>query len=338
MNIMPRQGVLKMGEKRGNGSVSLDHFILPTEVKANSQLSPEVVKSFHEVYGKEPKSLDIYFPSNDINEIMPIAYKRYGRASKLCSSQLVVTPDGRQVHSGKASLLDPYKKESTIIECDPKTCQYKDSCKLKADLYFLLPKVKGFGVWHISTGSFNGRQNIINKVNYIKSLTGGQIAMLPINLVAAKAKTVRKDELGNKKETLVNVVDINVDSLSVDELLGYANRARGQAMTFKMADDNRVDDEHDDSIDDGQDVVENHQEEPGDGVENSDSPVLLTKDTYRNLLLSAAKMGKNEVWLTGLIKGHLGLNDHWKMAEEDGAKLLVAMQEKIKAHKKAVNG
>lgn len=224
MAMLPRLGKIKIGEKQGNRPVSLNHFTTPIIASNNTVNGEEIIKSFVAQYGENPTVLDIKLPSDDINVFMPRSLKRYVKSNLcICKSKIFIDENGKEKYSGQAIFTDPYTKEVKQIPCDPNTCEHfqKGNCKKVSDLFFFLPKVKGFGVWQISTRAVTSMRNIQNMTQFIKEQTGGKIAHLPLKLAIVKNSVPRKDN-GKTINQEVNALTIDLGNMTIDQLLQYA--------------------------------------------------------------------------------------------------------------------
>ena len=71
---LPRIGLIRLGIKKKNAKgmeypAAVDYFVVPDEVK--------------KVYGEQPRELDIIFPLDEVDDIFPQFYKRYGHSKGL---------------------------------------------------------------------------------------------------------------------------------------------------------------------------------------------------------------------------------------------------------------
>jgi hypothetical protein len=161
---IPRLGKIRLGIK-AQGSKSdypkaVDYFVLPEEIKA--------------VYGEKPKKLNIAFHSDDIEEVFPQYYKRYGK-----STGLVCKGDGEI-----ANAVNPETGEFGEVSCDGTECDYykKNQCKRIGNLHFMVLGVNRFGVYQLDTSSINTILNINGGIEYAKRLTGGRLNLVPFIL------------------------------------------------------------------------------------------------------------------------------------------------------------
>jgi len=105
------------------------------------------------------------------------------------------------------------------VECDPCSCVWlqKKHCRPVGTLQFLLYRVPGVGVWQIDTSSYHSIVNINSAVDFIKGLTGGRIAMIPLKLVV-RPKEVTVE--GRKK--VIYVLDLASEHLRLEDILKAA--------------------------------------------------------------------------------------------------------------------
>ena len=161
---LPRVGVIRLGIKAKSSKgteypKAVDHFVCPEEVQ--------------KVFGEHPKSLDIVFPLDDVDDIFPQFYKRYGKSAGLkCKGD------------GEVASFVNKDGEFEEIECLGKGCKHyeKKECKEVATLNFIIPKVKLDGIYQIHTSSFHSIVKLNSSLDYIRSMFG-RISMLPFQLV-----------------------------------------------------------------------------------------------------------------------------------------------------------
>lgn len=185
---LPRLGKIRLGEQKTNqqGKTypdALDHFLVRED---DGITSKEAAQAFHEVYGDQPKVIDIMFPSEDPTAIFPQYYTSYGKTTgKVCQGDGVTAR--RWVGEGKDRKL-------TDIPCPGMDCDWfkTKKCRRLGTLQVILPNVPGLGVWHISTTSKNSLININSGIALLKTITGaqsengllvgGRIAFIPLKL------------------------------------------------------------------------------------------------------------------------------------------------------------
>lgn len=163
-NRITRLDKIKLGIKvQGSKSdypKAVDYFVCPEEVRA--------------VYGDKPKKLSIMFHSDDIEEVFPQYYKRYGK-----STGLVCKGDGEF-----ANAINPETKVFEEITCNGAECDLykKNQCKRIGNLLFMVAGVNRFGVYQLDTSSLNSILNINGSIKYAKQLTRGKLALVPFIL------------------------------------------------------------------------------------------------------------------------------------------------------------
>jgi len=101
---IPRLGKIRLGIKvpgsKSEYPKATDYFVCPIEVRA--------------VYGEKPKKLQIAFHSDELEEVFPQYYKRYGK-----STGLVCKGDGED-----ANQINPNTGEFEEIKCAGRNCEY----------------------------------------------------------------------------------------------------------------------------------------------------------------------------------------------------------------------
>lgn len=108
-----------------------------------------------------------------------------------------------------------------VIECDPEVCPYfqKKKCKPNGILSVLLedaPRVGG--VYKFRTTGWNSIRNILSAMEFIKGLSGGVLAGLPLVLTVQPKTTVIP---GTKTPTTIYTVNLEYQG-SIGEMLNLA--------------------------------------------------------------------------------------------------------------------
>ena len=161
---IPRLGKIRLGIKikgeKADYPKSTDYFVCPIEVRA--------------VYGEKPKRLNISFHSDDIEEVFPQYYKRYGK-----STGLICKGDGET-----ANCINTETGEFEETECMGTECEFykKNQCKRIGNLHFIVLNINRLGVYQLDTSSINSILNINGSIGYAKQLTGGRIKLVPFIL------------------------------------------------------------------------------------------------------------------------------------------------------------
>lgn len=216
---LPRLGKIRLGvketsQKTGNPyPKAVDYFVC----NADQSTSEAAARAFHQVYGDKPRALDIMFPVEDRDQFFPQFYRRYGSGSGLlCKGD------------GEAAVeIDKETGEIREIECDPMECEWaaKKHCRPVGTLQFLLPKVPGLGAWQIDTSSYHSIVNLNSAIDFVRALTGGRIAMIPLKLII-RPKEVQVE--GKKK--VVYVLDLAHEEVRLEEILLASRKSAAQLL------------------------------------------------------------------------------------------------------------
>ena len=190
---IPRLGKIRLGikdktKKNVEYPKAIDYFLCPIEVRA--------------VYGDKPKKLQIAFHSDNLEEVFPQYYKRYGK-----STGLVCKGDGET-----ANCINPETGEFEEIECLGRDCDFykNNDCKAIGNLYFMVRGVARFGVYQIDTSSYNSILNINGGIEYAKKLTGGRLATLPF-ILELKSQEVNPE--GKKRTVYVLHLEADISKM-----------------------------------------------------------------------------------------------------------------------------
>lgn len=186
---IPREGKIRLGEKKKSASgkeypVQLDYLKVPEAVQA--------------IYGEQPKEIDVMFASDDEEQIFPQYYKLYGSTGLKCKG------DG---------IMSAIMKRGEIIEkkCTPEANECK-GCKPMATLRMLLPKIPGFGIFEITTSSWNSIVNLNSCIDAIKLMTGGRISYVPLKLKYVEHNAIIQDIKSDKQfQKTVYVLSLSID-------------------------------------------------------------------------------------------------------------------------------
>lgn len=198
---IPRLGKIRLGIKATSAKTgaeypkAVDYFVVPDEVK--------------EVYGEKPKSLDIMFPVEDLEQFAPQFLRAYSQ-----TQGLVCIGDGIKARRKLDTETDAMASSKTIewawreMPCDAQECpEYSaKKCRRVLNLLFLLPKVSGLGAWQIDSSSYNSIININSMAKMLKGILG-RCSMIPLTLVLRPQDV---SPSGMKTKT-VYVLDIKQD-------------------------------------------------------------------------------------------------------------------------------
>jgi len=168
----------------------LDHFEIVTlnKDKEGNPIPDEVMKQFSE----PPKSLNIMLLYNDETLCFNTRYNEYRGGKCMCAGD------------GETAI----RRDGTKVECNPDTCEtfIEKKCKLNGILsVFLLDSPRLGGVYKLRTTSFNTVRSILSSLMFIKTVTGGVLAMIPLRLTVTPKTVQPKD---SDKAHTIYVVNI----------------------------------------------------------------------------------------------------------------------------------
>lgn len=244
---LPRLGKIRLGIKvtsqKGNEyPKKVDYFV----VKPDGVTSQSAAEAFHEVYGEHPREIDIMFPIEDESIFMPTWFKAYRSFGLFCKgpgpdeqgkpgiATRVYLGDKDPTLAGLGGMAEGLRAGSMIDVplCDPETCPYYTGgeCKQNATLQILLPQVRGLGVWQITTSSWNSIRNIRGGIRFIRGLTGGRIAWLPL-----KMRLVPQEVTHDAKKVLIYVLQLAHDVVRLTDILSASQKTIAQLLLPEVA-------------------------------------------------------------------------------------------------------
>ena len=176
---LPRAGIIRLGIKKKHPTTKNEY-----PVETEFFVCPQMVK---DLYGDEPKELNIMFPVEDQDVFFQQFYKRYGHGILLCRG------DGE---NGKYWSFDEGKFKEQKCPCERLE---KGDCKPVGVLQFIIPDIKeAVGVWQISTSSKNSIIDVNSGLDMVRALAG-RIAMIPLVLKRDLMETHRIEGKNIKK-------------------------------------------------------------------------------------------------------------------------------------------
>lgn len=154
----------------------VDYFVVPPEVQ--------------KVYGEKPKELIVMFPSDDITEVFPTAYRWYGANQRLrCKG------DGEVAIRRWADVEEDLRKEiggthdeNDLVEI-PCPCPRLQSgeCAPRGTLMLMLPEVNCGGIYQLDSGSLVNFEEIQSYLDWLRGLVG-RAAFVPVKLLREPRK------------------------------------------------------------------------------------------------------------------------------------------------------
>jgi len=168
----------------------IDHFIVTTMDKVNDDFAPD--QYLMTKLGDNCKEIPVRLPYDDPSLNFPTSYAYYDSAACKCrgDGETAINSDGE------------------TIECNPETCpNVKDKkCKPNGVLSLILddaPRVGG--VYKFRTTGWNSINNIFSSMEFIRGLTNGLLAFLPLSLTLTPKTTVIP---GKKTQTTIYMVNL----------------------------------------------------------------------------------------------------------------------------------
>lgn len=187
-----RKGEMKTS-KNGNQfrpPEKIDHFLITTMDKENDDFSPDTY--LMNKLGGNCREIPVRLPYDDPSLNFPTSYAYYDSAACKCRGDgyIALNADGE------------------TVECNPENCPYiKDKkCKPNGVLSLILddaPRVGG--VYKFRTTGWNSINNIFSSMEFIRGLTNGLLAGLPLMLTLTPKHTVIP---GTKTSTTIYMVNL----------------------------------------------------------------------------------------------------------------------------------
>lgn len=202
---IPRVGKLRLGVKvermKDGKAISFpsakDYFVVNEDPSTNRQSA----ESFHEVYGDEPRELDIVLPGAHTEDVLEGAWRSYGTGGKM--KRKCTGPGGNCVTRAEDGEWEgplPCACEAAGLSPDDK----RNHCQLRYTLTVMLMRVAGVGCWQLDTGSVMAGEGLTASLRLLEQfrghLQGAQATLRVVPRQVApegKAKTVWIVELGS---------------------------------------------------------------------------------------------------------------------------------------------
>ena len=237
---IPRLGKIRLGIKapnkdgKGEHPVATDYFVLPKELQDALGVD-------------KPQELEIMFPIEDDTIFAQQWYRQYSLYRGLTCKGDGITC-GRLVDKQKGTIADRESKEvgwQDDLPCSGKECEDYTSrpqrCHEVMNLQFLIPTVKGIGVWQVDTGSINSILNINSSLEFLRRVYG-RVSMIPLVLALVKQTVTNPDD--NTKKT-VSVLQLTA-KFSMMELAQAAGKTAGHFLIPPPSTEEAPDDQSDD--------------------------------------------------------------------------------------------
>lgn len=193
---LPEKGKIKVGMKgaviksrAGNEfqpPVKLDHFIV-TGLDRDQTGNYRRDEAVHSLLGDKPKDIPVRLLYDDPILNFPTRYACYNGKVLWCSGDGEVA--ARLTEDGK-------NRTAVCCPCPRKEQDYtgKDKCKMNGNLAALIDGVGGVGgVYKFRTTSYNSITGLLSSLAFIKSVTGGVLANIPLNLTVRPKQAMTPD-------------------------------------------------------------------------------------------------------------------------------------------------
>lgn len=254
---LPRLNKIRLGFKvksdKGEYPAELPFFLLPPEVarefgfkdaersvtraKEMGCSRDMVLKFIRDNYSSLAEEIEIMFPINDREVVMPVALKYYGS-----SSGIKCQGNGEEalrsvdvIKEGNPTIIEGQPKDAKMIrvECPCgllKTEENpKGACTQRGALRFMVPKVNMGGVYEIPFSSINSIIDVQSGLDYIAGLTAGRFCMIPLTLRRIPTQTHHNNQ---KQVHFTMQVIFNVSADVLNELRAGSNRVITQSSAF----------------------------------------------------------------------------------------------------------
>jgi len=259
---LPRIGKVRLGYRDEKGVPhALDHFC----VREDNSTSGSAVEAFLEVYKTEPRELDIMLPTDDVEDWCDPYYRMFSQSWKA-----VCRGDGETAEAKWDPNQDGPRPEGVdggtwankhsqtwvprTIPCMAERCPMQQGdrpqCRLSLNFFFLLPKVRGIGAWQLDTRSIHGVRALLDSVALIRSVTGGRIRGLPLQLRLVPREVAPP----NVKKKTVHVLELSLPGFTLEDLLRAAQSLPEKALLAppKIDEDELAEVYSEEEIEDGQ--------------------------------------------------------------------------------------
>jgi hypothetical protein len=183
--------------------------------------APEVAK----VYGEEPKAIDIMFPSDDENIIIPTWFKWYSAAKENSNGEIIggmlnCYGDGPDLEGNPGSAVylkgrDPITGVTPKRPCmgpscpDWKNARGQQQCKQSMQVLVMLPLVSMYGVYKINTSSWNAIRSFHSMVKWIKGWNGGIIKGQMLQIKRVEQIVQYMDNNGNPQARAHHIMELH---------------------------------------------------------------------------------------------------------------------------------
>ena len=176
--------VMKQG-KPVSRPKEVDYFIIDP-ASPDEEERQQYIMQFGDLFGDEPKSIDIMLPVNNPEVFFPQFYKRYGSSTDLKCKGDNETAVCMEKEFAKGMEVIGEVNGKVKVKCLGENCIHVNKkspeCGIVGSLLVLIPNISMTGVWQITTRSFNSIVNINSTIALVSEEGRRRIAMMPSKL------------------------------------------------------------------------------------------------------------------------------------------------------------
>lgn len=226
----PLMGKIRLGVKEEKTNrdgklveypTSVEHFVLKD--------APDVER----VYGPDPKEIDIMFPADDLEVVLPTYLEwwtsgRKGPDGKVIAGTLMCKGNGPGENNEPGVAQHFCKKDPVTGVVPSRAClgsacpdwvddKGYSKCKPTMRVTVLLPLVSPYGVYRIDTTSWNSIKSFHDQIRWIRELNNGRIRMIPLKIVreAMEVKHVDK-KTGKEMRKIFHIMKLKPNQMFLE--------------------------------------------------------------------------------------------------------------------------
>jgi len=213
----PLLGKIRLGVKTENSAgkeypTSTEHFVLTD--------APEVAR----VYGNDPKEIDVMFPADDLEVVLPTYLEwwtsgRKGTDGKVIAGTLMCKGNGPDENNAPGiaqhfAKRDPVTGVVPTRPCMGSACpdwvddKGYSKCKQTMRVTVLLPRVSPYGVYRVDTTSWNSIKSFHDQIRWIQELNGGRIRLIPLKIVREETLISHTDKTGKVVKKIFHIMKL----------------------------------------------------------------------------------------------------------------------------------
>jgi hypothetical protein len=238
---LPILGKIRLGVRKEAKSGALypstvEYFVLTD--------APEVAK----IYGEDPKELDIIFPSDDLDMVLPTWLKWYSAGSKdktgaIIGGKLNCIGNGPDENGnpGEAKFFAGRDHLTKVIPTRPckgegcpdwKNHKGDSQCKQMMRVICILPRVTLYGAYEIDTSSWKSIRSFHSQLRLVQALNKGSFKFIPFKIVREETSTNYIDKDGAQKSSSQFIMFLKPNE---DFMLKHGKEVAARLEAFKAA-------------------------------------------------------------------------------------------------------